>query len=88
VKEEAINFANLWKSRLTDSSKPSQVFDSLKFLVVYGLASCFDAVQLLSVFERLYNGDDIYEPEQNPNLCRALGLEDKIPGMLSLLSFL
>ncbi|KAL2920998.1 FRIGIDA-like protein 1 [Bienertia sinuspersici] len=75
LKEETINFAARWKARLAmESTKPFLVFGFLKFLAAYKLSNSFQTDELLSLFTMFYEKDDIYEPEQNPSLCRALDL--------------
>lgn len=83
LKEKIVNFSARWKARLAiERTKPFLVFGFLKFLAAFRLSSFFQADEILSLFTVFYDGDDIYEPEQNPKLCRALGLDSKIPGIL------
>ncbi|KMT15735.1 hypothetical protein BVRB_3g057130 [Beta vulgaris subsp. vulgaris] len=83
LKEEALNFAARWKARLAmESTKPFLVFGFLKFIAAYKLSSSFQADEILSLFTILYDRDDIFESEQNRSLCRALGLEAKIPDLI------
>lgn len=87
VKEAAVNLAAAWKARLArEGNKPFNVFCFLKFLAAYGLASSFEADELLSLFSTFYSTNGVYELEQNPSLCRALGLEIKIPDLIQSLT--
>lgn len=83
LKEELVNFAARWKARLAmESTKPFIVFGFLKFLAAYRLSSSFQADEILALFIILYDRDDIYVSEEIPSLCRALGLEAKIPDII------
>ncbi|XP_056694976.1 FRIGIDA-like protein 5 isoform X2 [Spinacia oleracea] len=80
LKEEIMNFAACWKARLAmESTNPFIVFGFLKFLAAYRLSSSFQADEILSLFDIFCDKGDIYGFEQIPGLCRALGLEAKIP---------
>ncbi|XP_074292749.1 uncharacterized protein LOC141619629 [Silene latifolia] len=79
----ALAFASRWKRRLTEEGlKPLEVYGFLQFVASYKLASLYDGEELLQLFKVLYDAQPVFWPEENPQLCRALGLTDKIPGLI------
>lgn len=82
VKDEAMYFASL----LRECLKPpgNTVVDNygyLQFLAAFGLAIFYNPHELISLFGQFYGGQDVYRPEQQESLCRALGISWMIPGL-------
>ncbi|XP_021742826.1 FRIGIDA-like protein 5 [Chenopodium quinoa] len=80
VKEEARDLAITLKA--AKGRTPTDNFGFLQFIAAFKLADCFDADDLLSMFGSLYGGPKVYRHEQQAVLCSALGLSDKIPGLI------
>ncbi|XP_010675046.3 FRIGIDA-like protein 3 [Beta vulgaris subsp. vulgaris] len=82
VEDDAIYFAGVLKNWLKNNCTPADNFGFLQFLAAFKLAGCYDADELLRVLGRLFGGSEVYRHEKQASLCRALGLSEKIPGML------
>ncbi|KAH9603976.1 hypothetical protein KSS87_023579 [Heliosperma pusillum] len=87
MKINALAFASRWKRRLTEQGlKPLEVYGFLQFVASYKLASLYDGDEVLQLFKVLYDAQPVFFPEENPQLCRALGLTNKIPGLITSLT--
>lgn len=74
VSEEALKLAIDWKEKVAQKYPTAvTVYGLLQFIVTYRLVSAFDAYELVGFLVRAS------EHKQSPDLCLALGLEDKIP---------
>ncbi|XP_021771812.1 FRIGIDA-like protein 2 [Chenopodium quinoa] len=80
VKEEARHLAMLLKA--AKNRTPTDNFGFLQFVAAFMLANCFNADDLVTLFGSFYCGCKIYRLEQQATLCNALGLSDKIPGLI------
>ncbi|XP_042017640.1 FRIGIDA-like protein 5 isoform X2 [Salvia splendens] len=79
VKQAATKLACLWKSETSSAERPTEALAFLHLLAVYGISSSFDRSELLS-FLKLAD-----KHKHNPNLCRTLGLADRVPGYIKVL---
>ncbi|XP_021742825.1 FRIGIDA-like protein 5 [Chenopodium quinoa] len=80
VKEEARDLAFTLKA--AKNITPTDNFGFLQFVAAFKLANCFNADDLVTFFGSFYRGVKIYRLEQLASLCSALGLSDKIPGLI------
>lgn len=77
VKERAKNLALEWKRKIAEGGETDGQMEGLSFLqllATFGLVSVFNADDLLDIF------CIIPRRRQAPDLCRALGLVEKVPG--------
>ncbi|KAL2942319.1 FRIGIDA-like protein 5 [Bienertia sinuspersici] len=79
VKVEARKFADYFRGTLKGSNSATDSFGFLLLLATFKLGKMYRADDLLSLFNVFYNGDDIYQLEENSYLCYELGLLNKIP---------
>ncbi|XP_065854518.1 FRIGIDA-like protein 5 isoform X1 [Euphorbia lathyris] len=79
VKEEAIKLAALWKPNVTsETAKEMEIWAFLLFLFIYGLFSYYRG-EIVRLLVKL-------APHKNsPEMCRLLGLTDKIPELIRIL---
>ncbi|XP_021742366.1 uncharacterized protein LOC110708535 [Chenopodium quinoa] len=84
LKKQAKKFAYTWKQTLakTKGYKILEVYGFLQFLATYEIASLFNENELFRLFKKCYGGRLVFRPEQNPYLCRTLGLEKRISGLI------
>lgn len=82
LKREAMSYASFLKAKFKGDKSPINSFGFLKLLAAFKIANTYDADELLSIFNIFYSGNHVYLPEENPYLCRSLGLSKKIPGMI------
>nr|XP_023892114.1 FRIGIDA-like protein 5 [Quercus suber] len=77
VKREAMRLAMEWRVKMmVDTQHSLEVLGFLQLLASYGLASAFDADELLLYLEK------VAEHEQLPGLCQILGVDNKVPGLI------
>ena len=75
VKEEALKMATEWMANLGKKYRsPGNVYGFLHFIVAYGLMSNYEADELLDLLISANHH------KATPNLCRMLGLADKVLG--------
>ncbi|KAK9293183.1 hypothetical protein L1049_021172 [Liquidambar formosana] len=80
VKEEAMKLAVEWKAKMRVGIENSlQVFVFLQLLAAYGLVTAFKGDEILKLLVI------VAQHRETPNLCQALGFEDKIPDFIELL---
>ncbi|XP_047954572.1 trichohyalin-like [Salvia hispanica] len=80
VKQAATKLASLWKSETSIwAERPTEALAFLHLLAVYGISSSFDRSELLR-FLKLAE-----KHKHTPNLCRTLGLADRVPGYIKVL---
>ncbi|KAI3449782.1 hypothetical protein Pfo_006447 [Paulownia fortunei] len=73
VREEAIELANAWKSKMRATAEnPLEVLGFLHLLAAYDLASYFDKDEILSFLMM------VAQQRQAPELCRILGFTETI----------
>ncbi|KAA8536930.1 hypothetical protein F0562_029408 [Nyssa sinensis] len=74
VKEAAIELAVDWKAKIrSETENPLEILGFLQLVGTYGLASAFDADELLKLFE------NIVQVKHAPELCQVLGFSENIP---------
>ncbi|KAL1539662.1 FRIGIDA-like protein 5 isoform X1 [Salvia divinorum] len=77
VTQEATKLACLWKLETSISAgSPTKALAFLHLLAVYGISYSFDRNELLS-FLKLAE-----KHKHTPNLCRTLGLTERVPGYI------
>ncbi|KAH6811541.1 hypothetical protein C2S51_025303 [Perilla frutescens var. frutescens] len=77
VIEAAIKLALEWKSKMsTTAENPMEILGFLRLLAAYNLSSHFDKNELFSFLKLAA------QHKQAPDLCHALGLTEKIPGII------
>ncbi|XP_030520976.2 FRIGIDA-like protein 5 isoform X2 [Rhodamnia argentea] len=77
VKTEATKLSFFWITKMrADAENSLEVLGFLQLLATYGLASAFDADEILHYVEKIAQFNHM------PELCQALGLKDKIPGLI------
>ena len=75
LKEEALKMATEWMANLGKKYRsPGNVYGFLHFIVAYGLMSNYEADELLDLLISANHH------KATPNLCRMLGLADKVLG--------
>ena len=78
VKQEAMRLAMEWRVKMrVDTQHSLEVLGFLQLLASYGLASAFDADELILYLEK------VAEHEQLPGLCQILGVDNMAPGKFS-----
>ena len=78
VKQEAMGLAMEWRVKMrVDTQHSLEVLGFLQLLASYGLASAFDADELILYLEK------VAEHEQLPGLCQILGVDNKVPDKFS-----
>ena len=78
MKQEAMRLAMEWRVKMrVDTQHSLEVLGFLQLLASYGLASAFDADELILYLEK------VAEHEQLPGLCQILGFDNKVPGKFS-----
>uniref|UniRef100_A0A803KPG1 FRIGIDA-like protein n=1 Tax=Chenopodium quinoa TaxID=63459 RepID=A0A803KPG1_CHEQI len=83
LRKQAKQFAYIWKQTLAKKGyKLLEVYGFLQFLATYEIASLFNEDELFRLFKKCYGGHLVFRPEQNPYLCRTLGLEKRISGLI------